>query len=1280
MVLGILANQDRLKAERRAVKTGQSSGGDRFIAEYTQFCRDYPGFIIHPHFNIAVVVSMQSEFMASQLIKDPIFSNPSDPVEGIVSDAAHGFWREKNHLLIVSSIYSPLLNCWVPGVLSFSNGATAEHYQHHFRALFKSIAQQAEKRNIELQFHHFSGVIDFSDAERLGFIEAFVEFWVTTSGNKYGEPEELRYSAAKLLKGCREHFRANVTRISRIHAVVPHNSANAFKARMDTLLDVPDMKSFLAQATSLVKDFPKIAPWLSWWLKEEHASMLFLSQRTMSEFIWDSIPETTNAEEAMHWKLYSAVGRNHTFLEGLQALYKVAEYYQRMVINTRGNYSMLGYDVSSELIILAGNPVRYGKPEPWKAVRERIGRTKPSRAPGRRQLKKKNDGQPPDTSRELVRKSQKIRIVKKAVQEKHEKTRRMDLLVQKQKPISDNSCWLDATLEATFAVVTHDYGDFAMRFSNLPSTTPSYTLFSHFQKRHEQLGFVTQTKKLFLNGFSKNETNETRGWPIQFLADLIGTLPTDATGDMAVPTFKDLTSQLASVLPAIRTYYSKSLSMDMHDRFAGDFGAYLADYLPVERVQSTPPGAACWRSLAGQDTCGGVSRSLMFYLTMPVMLVVPQEIGMVGWSMPPVVQPWKQDSGTSELSSSDLSGITYDLVARIFGNGNHFVIRRITASGTVLSYDDLLDSERMQELANSSCTSHLAGRDEDLIPQEWSTHYTLYHLRGGLEAQQQIFVHQAAVLQKLYGLSVTQEHAGAAPVVGPPPSGFQEMSYKNWWWIERPVPTRRGSLSSRELYHSHKNLGQHDSEPEVDHSLRSLPTQREEKKHSHPIPPVAQASPPSSPMPMDCRCGTKGDGNAQADGLERDGSASSLKDADCWLCYICDIHGTLHLSQGSQRKKKLSRKKPRQKLSNRLLAGKGVLVRFGTYYYPARLLVPQWRVRWWRHCIFPQSAPPSESLVPESSIVDELWNDVDKRRKVRLGRWRHAHEILNDEDQLYDLNMYPFTEEIEQILAPHVDTLEQILSKGYHHFLDLPACNHANEAVAKAETEAQRQGMVPYYGSLDIVEQGQINNWITHRVSGAQGARHLWQGMAMNAHAATLVIAYRQRFEIRRDPTYPLYADAAELQAYTLKCAWNYQTRAIASKDTGFCVDVDHECLSLLEEHMFVCSVEAGIAGYQQWGLDVGDHQERWNPYLDLPTHWNHGDFVPEDEDEAMQVGGKDCIAVGLTNMYFKRGPSYVVEPENTQARRSEVSEGHHKRKPKHHIAPRPVKVARHKA
>ncbi|KAI0683879.1 hypothetical protein BC835DRAFT_1294808, partial [Cytidiella melzeri] len=153
-----LANQDRLKAERRAVKTGQSSGGDRFVAEFSQFCKEHPNLTIRPHLHVATVITIQSEFMASQLIKDTLVINPSDPVEGIVSDAAHGFWQERNHLLIVSSVYSPLLHCWVPGIMSFSNGASAEHYQHHFHTLFERMADQARKRSITLEFHHFSGV------------------------------------------------------------------------------------------------------------------------------------------------------------------------------------------------------------------------------------------------------------------------------------------------------------------------------------------------------------------------------------------------------------------------------------------------------------------------------------------------------------------------------------------------------------------------------------------------------------------------------------------------------------------------------------------------------------------------------------------------------------------------------------------------------------------------------------------------------------------------------------------------------------------------------------------------------------------------------------------------------------------------------------------------------------------------------------------------------------------------------------------------------------------
>ena len=58
--------------------------------------------------------------------------------------------------------------------------------------------------------------------------------------------------------------------------------------------------------------------------------MLFESKRKMDTDIWESIPESTNAEEAMHWKLYAAAGRNHAFFEGLVSLHAVAVYFERL--------------------------------------------------------------------------------------------------------------------------------------------------------------------------------------------------------------------------------------------------------------------------------------------------------------------------------------------------------------------------------------------------------------------------------------------------------------------------------------------------------------------------------------------------------------------------------------------------------------------------------------------------------------------------------------------------------------------------------------------------------------------------------------------------------------------------------------------------------------------------------------------------------------------------------------------------------------------------------------
>jgi hypothetical protein len=49
---------------------------------------------------------------------------------------------------------------------------------------------------------------------------------------------------------------------------------------------------------------------------------------------------------------------------------------------------------------------------------------------------------------------------------------------------------------------------------------------------------------------------------------------------------------------------------------------------------------------------------------------------------------------------------------------------------------------------------------------------------------------------------------------------------------------------------------------------------------------------------------------------------------------------------------------------------------------------------------------------------------------------------------------------------------------------------------------------------------------------------------------------------------------------------------------------------------MFEKSQQAGTAGNWQWGLDAGDHQERWNPYEGLAS------YDPDDHKASLQKPG----------------------------------------------------------
>lgn len=151
----VFLNQHRVGKERLKVIKGEVQDGDGLIAAFADFDKKRPGFVIHSVFGAETVISVQTDFMRSQLVKNMELDGQ---VNGIVSDGAHGWWKVRESILIVSSTYCPVLLCWVPGVLSYSNGASTRHFMYHFIAVLQSIAREAESRSIDVVDELFAGV------------------------------------------------------------------------------------------------------------------------------------------------------------------------------------------------------------------------------------------------------------------------------------------------------------------------------------------------------------------------------------------------------------------------------------------------------------------------------------------------------------------------------------------------------------------------------------------------------------------------------------------------------------------------------------------------------------------------------------------------------------------------------------------------------------------------------------------------------------------------------------------------------------------------------------------------------------------------------------------------------------------------------------------------------------------------------------------------------------------------------------------------------------------
>jgi hypothetical protein len=86
----ILMNVDRVCKEKQSIKLSHYPGGDHFLDQLAAFDQCHPGFIVHSQLGKVTVLVLQSAWMATQLLKDTVLH---EPVNGLVSDAAHGYWH-----------------------------------------------------------------------------------------------------------------------------------------------------------------------------------------------------------------------------------------------------------------------------------------------------------------------------------------------------------------------------------------------------------------------------------------------------------------------------------------------------------------------------------------------------------------------------------------------------------------------------------------------------------------------------------------------------------------------------------------------------------------------------------------------------------------------------------------------------------------------------------------------------------------------------------------------------------------------------------------------------------------------------------------------------------------------------------------------------------------------------------------------------------------------------------------------------------------------------------
>ncbi|KAJ7604282.1 hypothetical protein DFH06DRAFT_1310588 [Mycena polygramma] len=281
-------------------------------------------------------IVMQTPFMRDVLLRDQISSWREENLEaesgrhGLVTDGSHDFFTQG--ILLASLVFSQIIMRWTPILFTWIGKLDERHHKSHFDQLVYVIAEVCTT-GLGYAFDErlYSAVLDFSTAQRNGFISAFVEYmcaripgWNTLSeASRTAEAKALRVRAEALIKGCIVHWKRS---LHKIKAIVGVKHLFRFEGLISILeSEGTTAAEFLQAVEQLRAEFPEIRPWLAWWVLPGNGSMIFPAMQKMPAELRAKLPDSTNASESGHWLLYRAVGTKFDLFEGIRRLYR----YQR---------------------------------------------------------------------------------------------------------------------------------------------------------------------------------------------------------------------------------------------------------------------------------------------------------------------------------------------------------------------------------------------------------------------------------------------------------------------------------------------------------------------------------------------------------------------------------------------------------------------------------------------------------------------------------------------------------------------------------------------------------------------------------------------------------------------------------------------------------------------------------------------------------------------------------------------------------------------------------------